>query len=126
MTRLLLVCLGGAAGTGLRYAAAMLGARWLGPDFPYGTLFVNLGGSFAIGLVQQVALAGAMPETLRLVLVTGLLGGFTTYSAFSYETVVLMQAGAWGRALLNVLGTTAGCLALCAAGVAAGRALEGG
>ncbi len=124
--RLLLVCLGGAAGTGLRYAAAILGARWLGADFPYATLVVNLAGSFAIGLVQQVALAGTMSETLRLVLVTGVLGGFTTYSAFSYETVHLMQTGAWGRAVLNVLVTTAGCLALCAAGLAAGRALRGG
>lgn len=124
--RLLLVCLGGAVGTGLRYGAAILSARWLGVDFPYSTLFVNLAGSFAIGLVQQVAFAGMMPETLRLVLVTGVLGGFTTYSAFSYETVSLMQAGAWGRAGLNVLLTTAGCLALCAAGLAAGRALKGG
>lgn len=78
---------------------------------------MNRTGSFAIGLVQQVALAGTMSETLRLVLVTGVLGGFTTYSA---------QAGAWGRASLNVLLTTAGCLALCAAGLAAGRALRGG
>ena len=125
MMHVLLVCLGGAAGTGLRYAAAILGARWLGLEFPYGTLFVNLAGSFAIGLVQQVALAGAMPETLRLVVVSGILGGFTTYSAFSYETVHLMQSGAWGRAAVNVMVTTAGCLALCAAGMAAGRALKG-
>jgi CrcB protein len=124
--RLLLICLGGAAGTGLRYGAAVLGARWLGAEFPYATVFVNLAGSFAIGLVQHVALAAAMPETLRLVLVTGVLGGFTTYSAFSYETLRLMQSGAWGRASLNVLVTTAGCLALCAAGMAAGRAFKGG
>jgi CrcB protein len=124
--RVLLVCLGGAAGTGLRYAAATLAVRWLGAEFPYGTLFVNLVGSFAIGFVQQVALAGTLSETLRLVLVTGVMGGFTTYSAFSYETVYLMQTGAWGRASLNVLVTTAGCLALCAAGLAAGRALRGG
>jgi CrcB protein len=126
MTRALLVCLGGAAGTGLRYAAALAGARWLGPDFPYATLLVNLTGSFAIGLVQQLAPAAAMSETLRLVLVTGVLGGFTTYSAFSYETIRLMQSGAWGRAAVNVLATTAGCLALCAAGMVAGRALKGG
>jgi CrcB protein len=124
--RVLLVCLGGAAGTGLRYGAALLGARWLGAEFPYATVFVNLAGSFAIGLVQQVALATAMPETVRLVLVTGVLGGFTTYSAFSYETLYLIQTGAWGRAALNVLVTTAGCVALCAAGMAAGRALRGG
>jgi len=124
--RLLLICLGGATGTGLRYGAAMLGARWLGAEFPYSTVFVNLAGSFAIGLVQHVALVAAMPETLRLVLVTGVLGGFTTYSAFSYETLHLIQNGAWGRAALNVLVTTVGCLGLCAAGMAAGRALRGG
>jgi CrcB protein len=124
--RVLLICLGGAAGTGLRYGAAILGARWLGAEFPYATMFVNFAGSFAIGLVQQVAFALVMPETLRLVLVTGVLGGFTTYSAFSYETLYLMQTGAWGRASLNVLLTTAGCVGLCAAGMAAGRALRGG
>jgi CrcB protein len=124
--RVLLICLGGAAGTGLRYGAALLGARWLGAEFPYATVFVNLAGSFAIGLVQHLALAGPVPETLRLVLVTGVLGGFTTYSAFSYETLHLMHSGAWGRAAVNVLVTTIGCLALCAAGMGAGRALRGG
>jgi CrcB protein len=124
--RMLLICLGGAAGTGLRYGAAVAGARWLGSDFPYATVFVNLAGSFAIGLVQQVAVAAAMPETLRLVLVTGVLGGFTTYSAFSYETFYFIQTGAWARAAVNVLVTTAGCIALCAVGMAAGRALRGG
>lgn len=124
--RMLLICLGGAAGTGLRYGAAVAGARWLGPEFPYATVFVNLAGSFAIGLVQQVALAAPLPETLRLVLVTGVLGGFTTYSAFSYETLSLIQTGAWGRAAVNVLVTTAGCIALCGIGMATGRALRGG
>jgi fluoride exporter len=124
--RMLLICLGGAAGTGLRYAAAVAGARWLGAEFPYATLCVNLAGSFFIGLVQQVALVAPMPETLRLVLVTGVLGGFTTYSAFSYETLYLIQTGAWARAAVNVLVTTAGCIALCGVGMAAGRALRGG
>ena len=63
------------------------------------------------------------PDTLRLTLATGVLGGFTTYSAFNYETLQYAQAGAWGLAGLNVAATLVGCLAAGAAGVAAGRML---
>jgi CrcB protein len=122
MRGLLLVCAGGAVGSGARYLVAVGAARWLGADFPYGTLAVNLVGSFLIGLVQMLAAGRALSEETRLLLSTGVLGGLTTYSAFSYETVRLAEAGAW-RAGLNVLVTTAGCLVLCAAGMALGRAL---
>ena len=124
MTRLLLICLGGAIGTGLRYLAAVAAVRWLGPDVPYGTLAVNLLGAFLIGLIQEAAMAGAaIPPDARLFLVTGVMGGLTTYSAFTYETVALMRAGAWPHAVLNVAVTTLGCLLLCVAGMAAGRTL---
>ena len=103
MERLLLVALGGAIGSALRYLVAILAVAWLGPGFPWGTLAVNLVGSFAIGLVQQLALEGlVLGEDARLLLTTGVLGGLTTYSAFSYETVRLMEAGAWTSAWLNV------------------------
>jgi CrcB protein len=122
MRGLLLVCAGGAVGSGARYLVAVGAGRWLGTDFPYGTLAVNLVGSFLIGLVQMLAASRALSEETRLLLSTGVMGGLTTYSAFSYETLRLAEAGAW-RAGLNVLLTTAGCLALCAAGMALGRAL---
>lgn len=126
MDRVLLICLGGAVGTGLRYALSGLAARWLGADFPYGTLFVDLGGCFAIGFVQHVGTASLLiPEELRLFLAVGVMGGLTTYSAFSYETLRLAEFGGWHRAWLNVCLTTVGSIALCFLGIALGRLLVG-
>src|SRR5204863_5036799 len=115
MRQLGLVCLGGAVGSGTRYLVAIGAVRWIGPDFPWGTLIVNLVGAFLIGLVQQLAATTVLSEDSRLLLSTGVMGGLTTYSAFSYETVRLAQLGAWRGATLNVVVTTVLCLALCAA-----------
>ncbi|MBM4440921.1 MAG: fluoride efflux transporter CrcB [Candidatus Rokubacteria bacterium] len=123
MQQLALVCLGGALGSGARYLVAAGAARWIGADFPWGTLVVNLAGAFSIGLVQQLAAAMLVSEPARLFLSAGVLGGLTTYSAFSYETVRLVERGAWNAVVLNVAGTTVACLLLCVAGMAAGRAL---
>jgi CrcB protein len=120
----LLVALGGAIGSALRYLVATAALAWLGPAFPWGTLIVNLAGSFAIGLVQQLATESLLlGEETRLFLTTGLLGGLTTYSAFSYETVRLMQTGASGYAWVNAIVTIVACLALCYLGLATGRAI---
>jgi fluoride exporter len=120
--RVVLVAVGGAIGSVLRYLTSGVAARWLGLDFPYGTLIVNVLGSFLIGLVQALAEdAAVLPEPARLFLSAGMMGGFTTYSAFSYETVRLIEVDALGRALGNVLATTLICLAVCALGIAAGR-----
>jgi CrcB protein len=125
--RFVLICLGGAAGTGARYLLGGLVARWAGPDFPYGTLLINVLGSFLIGIVQQVGLSSLLiPETLRLVLAIGVLGGFTTYSSFSYETIRLLESGSWAAAIAYVALTTALCLACCAAGLSLGRVLVEG
>jgi CrcB protein len=122
MATALLVALGGAIGTLARFFASGLAARWLGTDFPYGTVLVNLAGAFLIGFIQQLAIETArVPEGARLFLTTGLMGGLTTYSAFSYETARLIEADAWMLATVNVVGTTAGCLALCFLGMAVGR-----
>src|SRR5262245_46991112 len=100
---MLVVCLGGALGSGLRYLVALAALRWLGADFPYGTLIVNLAGAFAIGLVQEVAAETLMiPEPLRLFLTVGVMGGLTTYSSFAFETVRLAEGGAWWSAAINV------------------------
>jgi CrcB protein len=124
MERVLLVAVGGAIGSALRYLVATLALAWLGPAFPWGTLVVNLVGSFAIGLVQQLATEGlVLGEDARRFLSTGVMGGLTTYSAFSYETVRLMETGAWTSAWLNVTVTTAACLALCFLGLTTGRVL---
>lgn len=120
--RLLLICLGGACGTAARYGVGLAAARWLGVDFPYGTLIVNVVGSFLIGVIQELALSTSfVPETLRLVLAVGVMGGFTTYSAFSYETIRLAERG--GAAAVNVLLTTGLCLGACALGLLLSRAL---
>ncbi|HEX9477400.1 MAG TPA: fluoride efflux transporter CrcB [Methylomirabilota bacterium] len=124
MTRFALICLGGAVGTGARYLLGGVVARWAGPDFPYGTLLINVLGSFLIGVVQQVGLTSLLiPDTLRLVLAVGVMGGFTTYSSFSYETIRLLEAGSWLAASVYVALTTALCLACCVAGLSLGRVL---
>ena len=124
MERFLLICLGGAIGTGARYLTAVVAARWLGTEFPYGTLIVNLVGAFAIGLVQQLGTeALVISDTTVLFVTAGLVGGFTTYSTFSYETMRLMESGAWHYAWINIIVTTAVCLGLCFLGIAAGRGL---
>jgi CrcB protein len=110
--RLLWVCLGGAAGSGARYLLAGWVQRLAGAGFPLGTLSVNLLGSFVLGLLMPVGLrTDLISPGVRLALTTGLMGGFTTYSTFSYETMSLLQEGAWPAALLNVAATLAGCLA---------------
>jgi len=82
-----LVGLGGAIGSVLRYLTSVLAAHWLGEQFPYGTLIVNLGGSFAIGLVHQVGSDSLLiPDNLRLFLTTGIMGGLSTFSSFVWGT----------------------------------------
>jgi CrcB protein len=120
--RVVLVAVGGGIGSVLRYLTSGMAARWLGLDFPYGTLIVNVVGSLLIGLVQALAEEAAiLPEPARLFLSAGVMGGFTTYSAFSYETVRLVELDAFGRALINVVVTTLLCLGVCVLGLTAGR-----
>lgn len=93
MTNLLLVAFGGAIGASLRYLSSIAALRFFGPAFPYGTMFVNIVGSFAMGvLVAWLAKKGGS-EGLKLFLATGLLGGFTTFSAFSLDFANLWQRG---------------------------------
>ena len=125
MSRVLLVAAGGALGSALRYLVATAALTWLGPSFPWGTLAVNLVGSFLIGVVQQAATeALVIGEEARLFLTTGVMGGLTTYSAFSYESARLMQAQAWTTAWIYVLVTTVACIALCLLGIAVARGLR--
>ena len=124
VTRFLLVCAGGAIGSGARYLTLLWAARVFGPGTAWGTLLVNVSGSFAIAFVMEIAArpSGLSPE-LRLLLTTGILGGFTTYSTFNYETTTFLRTGAWGAALANVVATVLGCLLAGALGLAAARSL---
>ena len=126
MYRFLLVCLGGAVGTGARYLIAVGAPRVLGSSFPYATLTVNVVGSFLLGVTMHVGLSTSlMSPSLRLVLATGVMGGFTTYSTFNYETIEFLREGAFGLAGLNVAATLLLCLAAGAAGLTAARWLVG-
>ncbi len=122
VTHFFLVCLAGAVGTGARFALAAGVTALAGTRLPYGTILVNLLGSFAIGVVMQLAATGELvsPAT-RTILTTGFLGGFTTYSAFNHQTVAYLEQDLWDRALANVAITLVGCLLAGVAGVAAGR-----
>ena len=127
MARLLWICLGGAVGTAGRYLLGDWLMRVAGPAFPWGTLAVNVLGSFLLGLVMQLALATDwISPTVRLTLATGVLGGFTTYSSFNYETLRLLEGGSWLLAGANLPGTVAGCLVAGTLGMALARALAGG
>jgi CrcB protein len=122
--RLLLIAVGGGIGSVARYLVSLLAAGWFGSEFPYGTLIVNVAGAFVIGLVQELGTEALLiPDDVRLFVTTGMLGGLTTYSTFSYETVRLMEVSAWYQAWLNVISTTVICLTLCFVGIAVGRLL---
>jgi fluoride exporter len=112
------VMAGGALGTGLRMALAAWCAAKFGEKFPVGTLAVNVIGSFTIGLF---AVLFASDGLMRQVLMVGLLGGFTTFSAFSLATMNLLAAGDWWRAGLNVALSVVLCLVAVWAGQAVGQ-----
>ncbi len=110
MLQFLWICLGGAVGTGSRYLVGLWAERTFGGGFPVGTLLVNVLGSFLISFVMVLSIESAtFPLPARLFLTTGLLGGFTTYSTFNYETIRLFQSGAWEHASLNILVTLLAC-----------------
>ncbi len=122
MTKLLSIFLAGGLGCLARYGVTLGLAARLGPALPYGTFTVNVVGSGLMGLL--FALASASPAngpTLAAVLGTGFLGGFTTFSAFSLDTLRLAQDGAPGRALAYAAATLLACLCATALGFGIGQ-----
>jgi len=116
----LIVFLGGGLGAALRHGVNLGAARLFGTGFPFGTLSVNVLGSLAIGLIAAwFAFRGDASQHWRLFFTTGLLGGFTTFSAFSLDVALLYERGAIGFAVLYVLLS----LVLSVAGLFAGLAL---
>ena len=120
---LLLVALGGAVGSNVRFLVGTWGVALLGATFPWGTLAVNLTGSFAAGLLLGIADARGLGSGTRLLLVTGFLGGYTTFSAFSVETVRLAEQQGVLVAAANALGSVGFGLAAAIGGLALGRGL---
>lgn len=122
MTQWFAVALGGALGAVARFAAARTMTAWLGPAFPFGTLSVNGIGSFAAGfLYVWLVEHGGGDGTQRALLIVGFLGAFTTFSAFSVETLRLLEDVGPGSAALNVLLNVLLSLGACAVGLWIGR-----
>lgn len=118
------VGLGGALGAMARYGTGLLAGRLLGLTFPWGTLIVNVLGSFLMGFAAVwVARHMAAVEPARLFLMTGVLGGFTTFSAFSLDVFALWERGEVGLAASYVLASVVVALLALMAGIALGRAL---
>jgi CrcB protein len=118
MQPILLVMAGGAIGSALRYGVSMFAAHRLSAGFPWGTWLVNLAGGLAVGLLLGLIIArGGGGETLRLFVGTGLLGGFTTFSAFSAETAFMIVNGQPWLAGVYVFTSVLGALALTFVGL---------
>lgn len=124
MNGIFYIATGGVCGALLRYWVSNGIGNLFGRDFPYGTLTVNVLGSFLIGLLSFILLPRfeTNPE-LRLALIVGLLGSFTTFSSFSLETIGLLQEGAIFRAFTNVILSVALCLLATWIGILAARQL---
>lgn len=124
MPHLLLVMLGGAFGAGARHLLGRLAIGWFGPGYPIGTLAANILGGFAMGiLAASLARLDVGGEQTRLLIGTGLLGGFTTFSAFSLDVVVMAERGDWAGAAGYVLLSVAGALLALVAGLSLVRTL---
>jgi CrcB protein len=116
----LLVFVGGGLGSTLRHTINVACARCLGTAFPYHTFIINITGSIVMGLIAgYLAFKGEASQPWRLFLMTGILGGYTTFSAYSLDAVLLYERGETGLALLYVLGS----VVLSIAGLVAGLAL---
>lgn len=120
------ICLAGAVGTGARFLTSELVQRTFGGSFPHSTFLINVAGSFLISVVMVIGLnTTIIPPTLRIVLTTGLLGGFTTYSSFNFETLQYFQNGEIGRGIAYMVGTILACLIAGIAGLMLARRLIG-
>jgi CrcB protein len=120
----LLVAAGGAAGSVLRFGAGRLAIHFLGPGTVMGTFVVNVTGSFALGFFLTFALERTdIPAEVRAMVAIGLLGGYTTFSTLSYDTIRLLESGEIARAGVSILGNLAIGLAAAYLGILSGRAV---
>lgn len=102
----LVISLGGILGANARYLLGTWIAQRYGTSFPYGTLVINVSGSFVIGLfLTLIAERFVLHPNWRLFFAVGFLGAYTTFSTFSYESVVLLQNGSWRLGLVNMVGS---------------------
>ncbi|MGJ0491949.1 MULTISPECIES: fluoride efflux transporter CrcB [Methylobacter] len=125
MNQLIAVALGGSLGSVLRFLVSTGTYQWLGRGFPYGTLAVNVIGSFLIGLLAEALILQRIAFALeyRAGILVGIMGGFTTFSSFSLETIYLIEQGSFTKAALNVLISLIACLLAVWLGLLSGRSL---
>ncbi|MGV3480587.1 MAG: fluoride efflux transporter CrcB [Sphingobium sp.] len=121
MIHLFLVMVGGALGSGARYGVGRASLAVLGPGYPWGTLTVNLAGGFAMGLLAGLVSRFVSGEEWRLLLGVGVLGGFTTFSAFSLEVANMIERGSIGTAALYAVVSVVGSVAALFIGLALAR-----
>ncbi len=119
-----LVFLGGGIGAALRHGVNRASLAVLGPSFPFGTMIVNVAGSLAMGFLATLFLMkGGSSQSLRLFLTTGILGGFTTFSAFSLDAALLWEKAEWWTLSVYVIGSVVVSIAALFGGMALARAL---
>ncbi|AII60013.1 MAG: fluoride efflux transporter CrcB [Dehalococcoides mccartyi] len=127
MREILYIAVAGGLGALGRYSISGLAQRVFGDAFPYGTLVVNILGSFLLGFVMQASMnTDLFPRNLRLAVTIGFLGAFTTFSTFSYETLGYIEDGAWLTAGLNILTNVVPGIIAVFLGILLGRTLFGG
>jgi CrcB protein len=118
-----LICVAGGIGSALRLVVDGAVKGRVGASYPWGTTVINVTGSFGLGLLTGAAAHAGLPHDLLLILGGGLMGGYTTFSTASLETVRLAQAGRLGAALANGLGMLVACVAAAGLGLALGAGL---
>jgi fluoride exporter len=125
MNQLVAVALGGACGAVVRFLMSTGLYQWLGRGFPYGTLVVNVVGSFLIGLLTEALILQRIAVALeyRAAILVGFIGAFTTFSTFSLETLYLIEQGSLTKAALNIAFSVLGCLFAVWIGLLCGRSL---
>jgi CrcB protein len=122
--QLIAIAIGGAVGSVLRFMVSTNVHRLMGKDFPYGTLTVNVLGSLLMGFLFIMLVERQISSVeLRSGILFGLLGAFTTFSSFSFETLALMESGDWAKALMNVFVSVSACLLATWIGLGIGRQL---
>ena len=124
MKDFLAISVAAVVGANLRYLLSRLAARELGPVFPYGTLFINIVGSFIVGFfIIWTTERVLLDPRWRLLVVIGFCGSFTTFSSYAFETMAYFESGQWGLMFANILSNNLLCLGVALAGMALARVL---
>ena len=124
MGTVIAIALGGALGAVGRYALSSQITQWIGPGFPWGILLVNIAGCFAMGVLAELsALTLNLSPEVRAFLTTGILGGFTTFSAFALDSAVMIERGDWASTATYVAASVIGSIAALFLGLAVVRGL---